>query len=302
MTTVHLTHFDLDAVVSTVIAKKAFEINYSKCGGYGKVASNIQDLIGRGTHLVVTDLNLTEEQMDVALHNFSRIDYFDHHLPSEVFTTYNEPNLNVFYSKKMSGTALVYKYWVENGGKPTKEINNLVMLTDTYDMWRLEHPLFMKGKQLNDLFWQMGYWAFENRITNGFVDFTSEEKQYLKTLDEKRRTIVDEAPKEWLSEKSLLVLLPDREAMGEVQFLVDSSIYYIITHNGEGYSCSYRIKTENQEIDINKVLKELVDTRDELQSGGGHRLAGGSIFNPKLSITEVMDFIKNEIEPRLNIL
>lgn len=303
MRTCHLTHYDLDAVVSTIFARKAFpDIEMSKCGGYGKVDKNLGLLIDSGCErLVVTDLNFTKNQMDRALEHFDEVHYFDHHIESADFEEYDHPSLHFHYSSKMSASAMLYYHWRKLGGKPTQAENDLAAYTDVYDMWRVEHPLFPIGYKLNDLFWHYSFFGFEPKFKDGFPGFTAEEENLLKIKKEARKQIIEESPQHYINEESFLVLLTSRDAINDVQFDRDANLYFILTHNGDGYSCSYRAKTDSEDININQVLKATqAQFPDIMMNGGGHEKAGGSGFNPDLNVQQVISFIETKIEPKLH--
>jgi len=308
MRTCHLTHYDLDAVVSTIFAKKAFpEIEISKCGGYGKVGKNLKLLKETGCErLVVTDLNLTGPQMDDALEHFEEVHYFDHHIESENFIGMDHPSLHFNYSSKMSASAMLYLYWLEGGGLDgkggsNKALSHLAMYTDVYDMWRVKDDKFGIGYQLNDLFWHYSFFGFEPKFKDGFPGFTEEEVRLLKIKKQARLDIIEESPQHWVNEESFVILLTNRDAINDVQFERDAVFYFILTHNGDGYSCSFRAKTEDPDVNINDVLKSTQKRfPDIMMNGGGHHKAGGAQFDPAMSVQQVINFIEDKIEPKLN--
>jgi len=307
MRTASLTHYDLDAVVSSIFAKKAFpDISYSKCGAYGKVDKHIEDIIERGyERLIITDLNLTPEQILLCLDNFEEIWYFDHHLASADHVIHKDnPKFNYYYTDKMSATALMYRYWIKNGGITTKQLDNLALLTDVFDMWRIKHKNFNEGYKLNDLFWRYNFFEFEKKYSDGFPGFTDEENDWLNKKKDYRKKTIEKSPQQQISSNSTAILLSDRSVMTDVQFIIPGEIFYIIYYSEDRYLCSIRVKPENEDnqYDVNSAIKSLIeDYSDELESGGGHRHAGGCAFNSEFKIDDVLDFIEKKLDPTLNL-
>lgn len=310
----NLTHYDLDGVVSGMIAKAIFPIELQKCCGYGKAEPKLKELMASGhDNLVVTDFNLTDELMKDALNHFDTVHYYDHHEPSAEHAQYanvpNAPwNFDYHFTLKLSGTAITYMDAMKRGVKLPDGFEQMVKLTDTYDLWRTDNPLWDDAYILNDLFWRYNFWGFENRFSDGFSGFSSDELQYCKLLNEERHDIIDSAPLEELEDNGMIIMLPNRKALSEVTLFLDQYDYFFIIYtndeDAEGkLNCSIRARVDTtrtgDEVNINDAVRKCV-AEGHLLSGGGHKKAGGCIFNTK-DINEVLNIIKTEIFPRISL-
>lgn len=305
MSTCLMTHYDFDGVVSAIFAMKAFNIAEYKCGGYPKIDSNLDKLVKSGRHdtLVITDLNFTEEQIGVALANFEKIYYFDHHIESEKLKVYNQfDKFDYHYDAKLSASAIVFTYWVKNcGGRSTKELSRMVKLTDVYDMWRINHKLFNEAYRLNDLFWRYNFFNFIKRYEDGFDGFTDEQDEWLDTKKAKREDIINDSPQDKVGDNAHIILLKDFDAVNDVPSILPGEVFYILSRRDDQYAASIRIKSERDHFNVNDSLKELLELYpDKLDTGGGHKNAGGCAFNKNMKIGDVLEFIKEYMNPVIN--
>ena len=290
------------------MCKKIFPIEMSKAQGYGKVDKNLQQLIDSGHDiLVVSDLNLTVEQFQKAADHFKEIYYFDHHLPSaEIEEIFGEQEgIYIYYSDRMSASGILHQYAKRNDYELDNSLTMLCIMTDVYDMWRTDHKLWDDGYKLNDLFWKNGFWGFESQFEDGFHGFTREDVEYCQEIKQKRIDIIEESPTDLTKdEKGVVILLTDRQAVNDVSLYFNAkydghfSAYYIVVRDGENYNCSVRLT--NEDYDANEALKTCLEKHPKIiVSGGGHKMAGGFQFSPKINIDNVFKYIKSVLHETL---
>ena len=156
--TYHLSHTDLDGYGAQLVAAMAVPgpIEFYN-SGYGKRIDQALDQIFSKIRsiddLLITDLNLTEEQAklvdDMAKEKGFAIVLLDHHgsgKPSaEKYPWY-------FLDTSRCGTKITYDWFVSKGVE-LSELEYIVDLINIYDLWQEQDPLFTKAKALNQVLW-----------------------------------------------------------------------------------------------------------------------------------------------------
>lgn len=303
----HLTHYDLDAGVSSLLAEKLYNFDVSKCQGYAKVNASIEYLKRMGNeHLIVTDLCLEEEQMKDVLQHFDKVTYYDHHQGSENYQELNVPGFEKHISMDMSASALVMlDIMKKNKQLLTKPLLDLAMYTDVYDMWKTDNEHWDIGYNLNELFWKYHYFDFVKRFRDGFDGFTDEETKYLKDKLDAKLKRIEEIPKEELEGNSAMYILETVDDKGLInEFSLRKpgyNVYFMVSFEKDGfYRASARIRNDGPEnANLDAIINELRDStesppwmNDIIQTCGGHERAAGIEFSEGVGLETIADFLE----------
>jgi len=307
-------HWDLDGVVSKIFHDKIYGKKFSKASGYGKIDKILGDLIAKGFQSITfTDLAITPEQMERVVNNFEEVRFFDHHQVSEeTYAKYKDhPNVKeAVFTHKLSGAGIMFMEYLKKGVgstvKQDKELAKLAMLGDVYDLWKQDNPHWEEAFKLNDLFWILGFFAFEKRFINGFDGFTDTEEKLIEDNLKKIETILDKSPMEDLDGGGFIIMPADRGTVSHLTFMIpDYHFYYIISYDERTnlYSISARTRDESKlavEPNLHEKLVQVVESNDLVTSAGGHKFAGGVSFVEGIKVSQIMDIIRNEIHPLMD--
>ena len=311
-------HWDLDGVVSKIFHDRIYGTKFSKASGYTKIDKNLRELVAKGYESITfTDLAITPEQMQYCVDNFEEVRFFDHHIISE--ETYEQfkdhPKVKeCVFRKDLSGAGIMFVEYMKKFGKGaiTPELSKLAKLGDCFDLWQQNDPYWSEAFKLNDLFWMYGFFDFEKRFINGFDGFTDDENQrYQDKLDD-IESILDKAPIDETADGVGFIILPEkRDVISHVTFMIpDYIMYYIISYDdkSEQYTLSVRTNQDNfgrlqddVDIDIDAALSKLVESGEKLTNGGGHKMAAGASFAVGININEIVEYIKSDIHPLMDI-
>lgn len=286
MTFCGLTHYDLDAGASMILAHHRWPIQCYRGQGYGKVDKSIDWLIGTGHQvLVVTDLCLELYQMEKCLEHFAQVIYVDHHEGSEQFVDWVHPNLVVHFTKEKSAAGIMLDL-LEEADMMTPELFNLGNVTDTYDMWKTDNKLWERAYDLNTLFWHHGMWDFFDIFKEGIKEVSNygeaEEQICLAKREEVARGM-EEVEIITISEDIGMFVLQDRSLCGDITLQNQDYKFYLITYPGDGgYGMSMRLRDDDQN-DLNLMAETVVEKLGAdgfIKSAGGHKKAAGVSFKP----------------------
>lgn len=306
------THYDLDGVVSKILVDKIFghftdqEEIPNKCSGYGKIDENINKFIDQGfDSIVITDLNFTVEQMQHVLDNFKHVWFYDHHDGSDAVVKEFKDHINMVrcvWTKEFSGTGIMLREYIQFlktkfKETPSKEIMELAMITDVYDLWKTDSKLFKKAFQLNQLFWRYSFWDFEKKFSDGFSGFTDEEIEFLQAEEDRISEALDECPIEEHDDNVLTILIPDGSLLNHVGLhFPEMKVLLIIVFDeisGE-YKMSIRAN-DSPTINVNDIISSLVDKKGIIKSAGGHAAAGGINFADGTTVQEILQYNKDTL-------
>lgn len=298
----HITHYDLDGVVSGIFAKKIYNITYTKCCGYGKIDKQLDALIDTGIpYLIVTDLNFTDAQLIRAFDHFDAIYYYDHHEGSLPHVQYKDrEDFEYNFNQKLSASAILYMEYVRTGHKSTNSLSELAVLGDTYDMWRTDNDRWKEAFKLNALFWRYNFFDFEKRFKDGYFGLSDEEEDFCYASWKEKTDEIDNSPIMELDKNSILIALPSRNPVSDVTLHMNQyDVYYILYPQDGEFRCSVRVNTkpETESYNIHDTLHESVKRLDKMISAGGHQYAGGCEFVDGTSMKEIVDIMSNEVHP-----
>lgn len=295
-----LSHWDLDGAGCSVIADHIWNIKDRKHQGYGKIRKSLEYLVNNHSAdvqtIVIADLKILPEDLEYAISNFDNVVYYDHHESSAEFVSWTEKfsNFECHFDLTRCSTALMWIDGVKTKGvRITSRLDAFMQTVNAYDMWNQKSKRWKHGLLLNDLFWEISMDAFRERFADGLTHFTIEELLFADQQEAKRKKAVDDAIIETTDDGSTIVMLSDSIAIGAAAELLDGDIFYIIPV-GERASTniSVRLKGEAQNLNVNEGCSLLAEKfPGVIQSGGGHKFAGGITFVPNTTINNMVDFL-----------
>jgi len=158
---ISISHWDLDGVFSPILLKHCFGDQIKKVSpcGYGKLDAVIKKNACK--NLIITDLSLTQKQIDDLDELYQEVIWIDHHLTSKGLDYPN--HWTVMIDTRACATKLVY-LWLQHIGYDLSVAKEFVDATESYDMWRHDDP---NGMILNNIFWDINFWKF----MEAFKDF-----------------------------------------------------------------------------------------------------------------------------------
>lgn len=263
-----LTHWDLDGVGCAILLHKAFSkhINETYACGYGKIDKKLNQLARDGEqNIIITDLNLTEDQYNFVHENFQKYFIIDHHADTENFIK----DKNVRFSLDYSGTALVWR-WLkkEKNIKLDNTFLTMVKLINDYDLYTLKDP---RSVVLNEMFWSFEkfcFYPFLKRFTN---KFQPTEKEWLKARKSLNQKIKDIKNSEHYIIEDKMLIAYNIENPNEVSLVWPDLEYYLIFRKGGGIS----IRSKNKSL---LPLYAKLNTFKKVENANGHAAAGGILL------------------------
>lgn len=162
---VNFHHADFDGAISGVCAQAAFG-NDVVCKAYSikKVGTAVIDIIDDVDLVLLTDIGVYKEDLKslIPYMKKDKLIIYDHHLnehSKEVFSHFGH-NTSSVLDEDICGSTLTWleltKYYPNN--QKLKDLEEIVYLSDVYDMWRLDNPDFEYACQLNDMLdYKIGY-------------------------------------------------------------------------------------------------------------------------------------------------
>lgn len=304
-------HWDLDGVVSKIFHDKIYGKKFSKASGYGKIDKILKEFVSKGFQSITfTDLAIIPEQMEYCVNNFEEVRFFDHHQVSEeTYEKYhNHPNVKeAVFTHKLSGAGIMYTEFVKKGGNNDPELAKLAMLGDVYDLWKQDNQYWQEAFDLNDLFWILGFFNFEKRFINGYDGITDKERELIDDYQADIEAALDKSPAEDIDEQSLIIMPTNRGGISHITALIpEYNFYYIILYDerNEQYTLSARTNNVDKlanEPNLHVALSDVAESHHMVMSAGGHKMAGGMTFEKGAKIADVMNIIKTEIHPKMNL-
>jgi oligoribonuclease NrnB/cAMP/cGMP phosphodiesterase (DHH superfamily) len=168
-----ISHLDLDGAVCQIILGQVFNnIEYLSTSFY-KMDSILKEInYNWYDHVILTDIHPDDYEL---LKISPKIILLDHH---ESALSVNNPSLMHYVIPGKCAAVLTKKFIEKYYNIKLSHLDELVKLTNDYDMWELKYP---KSKQLNDLmFYKYRSKKFRDLFFNGRTEFTEEEIQWLK--------------------------------------------------------------------------------------------------------------------------
>jgi oligoribonuclease NrnB/cAMP/cGMP phosphodiesterase (DHH superfamily) len=162
---VNFHHADFDGAISGACAKAAFGENaVYKAYSIAKVGKAVTDIINDTDLVLLTDISIYNDVLDdmIPYMKNDKLIIYDHHLnehSTEVFSHFEKNSSSILDSDVCGSTLTWYKlseYYPNN--QKLKDLEQIVYLSDVYDMWRLDNPDFEYAATINDLLdYKIGY-------------------------------------------------------------------------------------------------------------------------------------------------
>ena len=324
-----LTHLDLDAVGTAIVAHNVFGddvVGTRRCN-YPQIDETMDKLLRDGADtLYVGDICFTPKQLLRALKEFKHVFYFDHHEGSlkinDMLESMPKKPKNLTYSIGLDSAAMLsWRFFAtspEYHGTRTddrhlfmsQKMQKLILLINTYDTWKIKNPQWEEAYNLNIVFWKHGYSNFLDRFYRGFDRFTTEENDWLKKYYDTRKKVMDEAFENRieLDSGSVIFVCLDKNYINDfsLQF-PDYKIYYMVRSTGRNFACSVRIhkgsKWSNGNIDLNHCINEAWQrgfiSPDTVTSCGGHKESAAIDFAKHATYDDVLmmiDAVEQQVE------
>lgn len=257
-----ISHDDLDGAVCQILLGKVFPnieyISY-KFGILDDLLKKID--YNKYEKVFLTDIH-PENRDNIYLSD--NIILIDHH---ESIIEWHDPSINKFVIKKYCGAKLTKLFLEKNFNVDLSQFNELVHLTNDYDMWIHNH---FKSKELNILFWHYFPQRFRQEFSNGRVEWNDFEKALIQKEKENFQKALDELeifPTEIICG---LMFYTDKfyNELAEYFLKQRYKIIFIISQSQNSVSVRHNVDSLN----IGKLVKKL-------EWGGGHAKAAGFKFN-----------------------
>jgi len=301
-----LTHNDLDGYGCRFVLDNIYNFetiihsNYEDISEYLKaIKLNSKDKI-----LLITDLNFKKENIKEMLNLLKdgwKIRYFDHHKYDEnilkIFEKLKKYDFKYIIDTNRSATKIVFdtfKHKLKLNEQKLKNLTSLVEIINTYDLWKLESPLWDKAFAINNIFYLVGENNFYRKVSkNEFVilnEFKEQYKEYIKRknqyfnyLKEKGNIIAND--------NILLVIMESYEFSSFVTFEFPNYQHYIIV-----YPFANRISLRHRDIseeEMEKKFNKLIQiTHPKINSIGGHLFAQGITLYNDTKIEDLYEIIE----------
>jgi len=158
-------HADFDGAISGSCVKAAFGDNViTKAQSIAKVGQSVIDIIDDVDLVLLTDISVYKENLEKLIPYMmkNKLIIYDHHVnehSKETFSHFGE-NSSSILDAEICGSTLTWcklsELYPEN--KKLKDLEQIVYLSDVYDMWRIENTDFEYAATLNDLLdYKIGY-------------------------------------------------------------------------------------------------------------------------------------------------
>ena len=162
---VNFHHADFDGAISGSCCMATFGDNaIYKAFGISKVTAKVDLIKDDADIILLTDLGIEASVLDrfIPYLNNNRLIIYDHHINEHSLEVFRKlpKNTSSILNKDACGATLTWlklmEYYPDN--QKLQDLEEIVYLSDVYDMWRIDSPDFEYAARLNDLLdYQIGY-------------------------------------------------------------------------------------------------------------------------------------------------
>ena len=280
-----VSHNDLDGTVAQIILGHVFEnINYLNVSFY-KIDSIMESLdYSKYDYVFLTDINPTNLKL---LDLSDNIILLDHH---ESAIEANNPTKMHFVVPVHCAAYLTKKFVKKYYGLGLEHLDDLVRLTDDYDLWHLKYP---ESKLINDLmFYKYRPKKFREIFFDGRTTFNDEEKEWLEMREKeferryKALTVFD-------CDKINGCVVQSDEFINEIcdKLMKEEKYEIVFCRNPVHGRVSIRHKIEG--LNVGEILKNL-------GFGGGHRDSAGLFCESINQFQERLEVLENIVQKFVN--
>ncbi|MFW6247081.1 MAG: DHHA1 domain-containing protein [bacterium] len=276
-------HSDLDGSVCGVILSHVFDNIKILDTSFYRIDTVLENVnFDEYDFVFLTDISPEDKSK---LNLSDKIILLDHHNSS---IESNDPS-KMHYVVNGNCAAYLVKKFVEKYYKmDLSHLNDLVELTNVYDMWNKEDPRFSYAKKLNDvMFFLYRPRKFREKFFDGRTTFTKEEEEWLVEREKKFERLYDEL-EVFEFEKINGCVTQGYEFINEIaDKLMDEEGYqFVIVRNPKHGRISVRSRYE--ELDAGGLLKKL-------GIGGGHEKSAGGFSSDLNDFRNKVEIIEDEV-------
>jgi oligoribonuclease NrnB/cAMP/cGMP phosphodiesterase (DHH superfamily) len=159
-----ISHIDLDGVSALVVAKYLESIGKEHFDNYYALnydfhKTDVWSEILTASEILMTDLSLPKDAVEEILSKGIKISIWDHHEAAKDLQDIVHPNFKMTYSENLSGGKLFLEsYGFSLVGRIKQSLVEFVDLCDTYDLWKIDHPLWPRALGLNQIMYRYQNW------------------------------------------------------------------------------------------------------------------------------------------------
>lgn len=263
MTTLHITHNDLDGLGCAVLIKNFLPGNITTMYlGYSEVDSVIEEQMMYYDQIIVTDVSPQYGSVEM-MAGEKDVLIIDHHKTSESLKDFPF----TIHDNSKCATLLTYEYLIDNGYK-AEEYEDFARCINDIDLWHLKRNDSLKMGVLFNLY---GISRMEERFLSCPYNGFTEEEELIITLEEERRDNYINKAKKYINtykDKDGLtfsVLFAESYASELCNSIIMEGIAdYVLQINPQTKKASLR---SHKDIDISGIAVR--------NGGGGHKNAAG---------------------------
>lgn len=249
-----ITHFDVDGAGGPLLIEHCYGKQVTKvypCG-YSKLDAALSK---KKHNVFISDLSLTQEQIDLANKNFDRVIWFDHH---EMSLNLNYPEHWIVYIRtEACATKLIY-LWLIFHGVDLSFAKAFVDDVNDYDMW------IHKSKSsiyLNNIFWDLMFWKF----SKAFSKFKWDPLLWVRAKELQEEKLKEIATYETFELEGKLRVTFAKKHISDITLFYPKEKNHLIFRKNNAVSI-------RSETDLTKFYKQL---NEKGIITGGHKLSGG---------------------------
>jgi len=283
-----ISHNDLDGVVSQIVLGHVFKnITYLNTSFY-KIDSVLESIdYDKYDFVFLTDINPErKEKLDLS----EKIILLDHH---ESALDANDPSKMHFVVVGKCAAYLTKKFVEKYYGVDLPHLDDIVRLTNDYDIWELKYP---ESKKLNDvMFYLYRPKKFREKFFDGRTTFTEAEEIWLKKRERDFERLYEEL-NIFEFEKINGCVVESKEFINEICEKLMNEESYTIVFCRNPYHGRVSIRHRIDGLNMGEILKNK-------GWGGGHSMSCGLFVNDINDFKNKTTILEEEISikyPKIN--
>lgn len=256
----NIVHCDLDGSVCALILSHVFENITIIDTSFYRIDSVLESLdYDKYDFVFLADISPSKKEN---LYMSDKIILLDHHESAE---SYNDPSKMHYVVPNKCAAHLTKKFVEKYYGLDLSHLDDLVRLTNDYDMWELKYP---DSKKLNDvMFYLYRPKKFRDNFFDGRTYFTDEEEKWLKERDLEFKRLYDSL-EIFEFEKINGCVVQSKEFINEICHKLMNEEGYDIVFVRNPYHGRVSIRHNIEGLNMGTILKEK-------GIGGGHEKSAG---------------------------
>lgn len=263
MSTLHISHNDLDGLGCGVLIKKYLPGPvHTVYLGYDDIDPFIEQNFHKYDNIIITDVSPSYDSVEMLAGEIDTV-IIDHHATSEKLKDFPF----TIHDISVCATLLTYR-WLEKQGYQVAPYEEFAQCVDDVDMWRLKRDDSLKMAILFNL---MGIDRMEKRfLETPYKGFTETEKLFISLEEERKEAYITKAMRNmttWKDKRGLTFCAVFAESYASElgnAIIRDATADYVVLINAQSKKVSMRSR---KEVDIRAIA--------ENNGGGGHKNAAG---------------------------